>query len=231
MHQLFASLLGGSKIPQERWHSPNSTPLQSLESDYLALIPWMLWRAFHYNALSTNHTSVSWTRLSPCCSAENNFVFVLHQHCLTTWVLISTLSVQCQHLIPALNARAFQAYTVRPIVTKVPVEGCVDKLKTECSLDSQATWAIYVLNLFLDMLSIVFCKTRHRQTSSRLVCELNVCTLDVADRCQSPYPWDLHIISASIILICSTRTVKIRHLVADLLVSGFIWLDRENAMV
>ena len=45
------------------------------------------------------------------------------------------------------------------------------------SFDSQALWVIDVLGLFFDMLSIGDCKTRHWQTSCRLVQEFNVCSV------------------------------------------------------
>ena len=48
---------------------------------------------------------------------------------------------------------------------------------TERSFDSQATWGIDVLDLFLDMVSMGVCTTRRWQTSSRLVQELNACTV------------------------------------------------------
>ena len=47
---------------------------------------------------------------------------------------------------------------------------------TERSLDSQATWVIYVLCHFFDMLFMGVCTTRHWQTSGRLLQELNACT-------------------------------------------------------
>ena len=53
----------------------------------------------------------------------------------------------------------------------------IDDLSTECSFDSQDTWVIDVLALFLDISSMGVCTTRHWQTSGRLVHELNVCTV------------------------------------------------------
>ena len=47
----------------------------------------------------------------------------------------------------------------------------------ELSFDSQDTWDIDVLGLFLDMLSMAVCPTRHKQTSSRPEQVLNVCTV------------------------------------------------------
>ena len=43
--------------------------------------------------------------------------------------------------------------------------------------DSQGTWVVAVLGVFLDMLSRGVCTARHWQTSGRLVQELNVCTV------------------------------------------------------
>ena len=48
---------------------------------------------------------------------------------------------------------------------------------TEHSFDWQASWIIVVLGLFYDMSSMNVCTIRHWQTSSRLVQELNVCTV------------------------------------------------------
>ena len=48
---------------------------------------------------------------------------------------------------------------------------------TEHSIDLQAMWVIDVLGLFFDMLSMGECTTRHWQMSSRLVQELNDCTV------------------------------------------------------
>ena len=47
-------------------------------------------------------------------------------------------------------------------------------LTTECSFDTQATWVIDVLGLFIDMPSMVVCTTRHCETSGRLVQEIEV---------------------------------------------------------
>ena len=56
----------------------------------------------------------------------------------------------CQFLIPALNAWAAQVkYRIASrIVTLFPGHGCMDDLKTECTLHSQAKWVIDVLGLF-----------------------------------------------------------------------------------
>ena len=53
----------------------------------------------------------------------------------------------------------------------------MDDLTIEHSLDLQATWAIGVLGIFFDMLSMCVCKTRQWQTSGRLVQELIVGTV------------------------------------------------------
>ena len=50
-------------------------------------------------------------------------------------------------------------------------------LTTEHSFDLQATWAIGVLGLLFDMLSMGVCTTRQWQTSGRLVQELIVKTV------------------------------------------------------
>ena len=55
--------------------------------------------------------------------------------------------------------------------------GPLIQLSTECSLDFQATWVIDVLGIFIDMPSMGVRKSRHSQTSGRLVQGLNVCTL------------------------------------------------------
>ena len=53
------------------------------------------------------------------------------------------------HLIHALNVSEDRALymTSRPIVTQFPGHRCMDDLITERSLDSQATWVIYILGL------------------------------------------------------------------------------------
>ena len=50
-------------------------------------------------------------------------------------------------------------------------------LTTERRFDPQAQWIIDVLGLFVDVLVMAICATRHWQTSSLLVQELNVCTV------------------------------------------------------
>ena len=66
----------------------------------------------------------------------------------------------------------------------------MDDLTTERRLDLKALWVIEMHCLFVDMLSIGICTTRHWRTSGRLVQELNVCTvslyLDVKDNSLSP---------------------------------------------
>ena len=51
---------------------------------------------------------------------------------------------------------------------------------TKRSYDSQATWVIDMIGLFLDMLSIAVCTTRHKLTSARQVQELDVSTVPIA---------------------------------------------------
>ena len=94
----------------------------------------------------------------------------------TSWHTRCTL--QCRHIIPALNAWAARAYytTARPIGTQIHGHGCTDYLKIErrCYYYIQV---IDVLGLFFDMLSMGFYTTRHWQTFGRLVQELNICTV------------------------------------------------------
>ena len=45
----------------------------------------------------------------------------------------------------------------------------MDDLKTEGTIDSQATWVIYVLGFIFDMLSMGVFTTRHWKTSGQLV--------------------------------------------------------------
>ena len=52
----------------------------------------------------------------------------------------------------------------------------MDDVTTERRFDSQAMRDIDVLNLFFDVLSMGVCKTRHWQTSGRLVQNLDACT-------------------------------------------------------
>ena len=87
--------------------------------------------------------------------------------------------IQCQHLIPALNAWAARAEytTAHPIATQFPGHGCMYDLTTERSFDSQAMWVINVFDFLFDMIYMGVCTTRHWQMSGRLVQELNVCTL------------------------------------------------------
>ena len=61
--------------------------------------------------------------------------------------------------------------------TQFPGHGFKNDRKTERNVDSQATWVVYVLGLFFDMLSMGVFPTSHWQISGRLVQELNVCTV------------------------------------------------------
>ena len=88
--------------------------------------------------------------------------------------------IQCQHLIPALNEWA-PWHSTRQHARLPPSFLSMDYLRTECSLDSQATWmtnVLDVLNVF-DLLFVGVCTIRHWQTSWRLVQELNACTVDL----------------------------------------------------
>ena len=71
-------------------------------------------------------------------------------------------------------------HITRPHATQFPGHGCMDDLKTELCLDSQATWVIDVFGFFFDNLSMGVCTTRNWQMSGRLVQELNACTVDNA---------------------------------------------------
>ena len=64
--------------------------------------------------------------------------------------------MQCQPLIPALNAWAAGPYytTARPIAYQFPGHGCMDDLTTERSFVLQARCVIYVLGLSFGMLSM-----------------------------------------------------------------------------
>ena len=60
--------------------------------------------------------------------------------------------------------------TARLIVSQFPGHECMDDLRTEGSFDTPATWVIGVMVIFTGVR-----KTRHWQTSGRLVQWLNVC--------------------------------------------------------
>ena len=76
-----------------------------------------------------------------------------------------SLSLQCQHLIIALNSWPARAYytTKRPTAILFTGHRCMDDLTTERSFDSQATWVIDVLGLLFDMLYMGECITRQWQ--------------------------------------------------------------------
>ena len=106
-------------------------------------------------------------------SSSKTHTMINIDHCIST----RNSDIHCRHLTPALNVRAARVkYT---IATLFHGHGCMDDLRTEHNFDSQATWVIAVLGLFLDMLSIGvgIRTTRHWQTSSRLVQELSVCNI------------------------------------------------------
>ena len=75
----------------------------------------------------------------------------------------------------------------RLITTQFAGHGCMDDLTTERSVDLQATWAIDLPGLFLDMLSMGVFTTRHRKTSGRLMQELNVRTVSGVALCESSF--------------------------------------------
>ena len=58
-----------------------------------------------------------------------------------------------------------------------PGHGCINDLKIERSFELQATYVTDVIRLFFDMLYNGVCTTKHRETSSQLVQEFNVCTV------------------------------------------------------
>ena len=68
--------------------------------------------------------------------------------------------------------------TARKIAIQFPGNGSIDDFTTDSTFESQTTWVIDVLSLFFNMLSMEVCTTRHWQSSSQLVQELNVCTVD-----------------------------------------------------
>ena len=90
-----------------------------------------------------------------------------------------SMLLQCQHLIPALNAWAALVHytTACPIATQFPWRGCMGDLTIEPSLGKQATWVIAVLDLSFDNLNVGVCTTRHCETSGGLVQKLSVNTV------------------------------------------------------
>ena len=72
-------------------------------------------------------------------------------------------------------------HNTRPPARLPPFSKGMDDLTTGRSFDSQATCTqvIDMIGSFFEMLSMGVCTTRHWQTSSRLVQELNVCTVAV----------------------------------------------------
>ena len=88
--------------------------------------------------------------------------------------------VQCRLLIPALKAWAARVeHTTARLFAppNIPCHGRIYDVTTDPCFDSQATCCIDVFDLFLDMLFMGVCTTRHWQTSGRLVQELNICTV------------------------------------------------------
>ena len=73
--------------------------------------------------------------------------------------------------------RGQSGHNTRPRVQLPPSYLGMDDLTTERCSDSQPTWAIDVLSLFFDMLSMGVCTNRYWQTSGVLVQELNVCAV------------------------------------------------------
>ena len=72
---------------------------------------------------------------------SNFYSFFLHYFVLaksaTSSIMVKTAQVQCQHIIPTLNARADWAkYTIaRPVATHIPGYGCIYDLTTERRFD------------------------------------------------------------------------------------------------
>ena len=73
--------------------------------------------------------------------------------------------------------RGHAGYNTRSHARLLPSFLGMDDLITERSFDSQATWVINVLGLFIDILSVGVCTTRHCQTSGRLAQEIHVSTV------------------------------------------------------
>ena len=87
--------------------------------------------------------------------------------------------LQCQHLIPALNAWAAWAKykTTCPIATQFPGHGCMNDLQPNVTLIRKLRGSLMCLSNFIEMLSMGVCTTRQWQTSGQLVQEFNVCTV------------------------------------------------------
>ena len=66
------------------------------------------------------------------------------------------------HLIPAGNdwQPDHNSMTASLIATQFPGYGCMDDFTTERDYDSQATWVITMLGIFVDMFSIGVCTIR-----------------------------------------------------------------------
>ena len=83
--------------------------------------------------------------------------------------------IQCRHVIPALNARV-KYTTARLIAIQFPGHRCDHKSLTSQLNVALIRVAIWVINV-LGVVSMGACTTRHWQTSSRLVQNLEVCTI------------------------------------------------------
>ena len=80
--------------------------------------------------------------------------------------------------MPGQGQGLAQYTTAHLIASQFPRHGFMDDLITERSFDSQAPRSLMCLAYFFDTLSLGICTNRHWQASSRLMQEINVCTVD-----------------------------------------------------
>ena len=90
-------------------------------------------------------------------------------------------TIQCGHLIPALNAwKARAKYTTACLITtQFPGHGCINDPQLNVALVHKLRGLLLCLAYFLEVLSIGVGTTRYWHTSGRLVQELNVCTVPI----------------------------------------------------
>ena len=94
--------------------------------------------------------------------------------------LILKVVIASKSIVPTFNAyikclgSPAQYTTARPIATLFPGHWCMDDLTIEHNFDSQVIW---VIDLFLETISIGVFTTSDRSTSGRLVQELYICTV------------------------------------------------------
>ena len=124
------------------------------------MIVWMVFRPLRPSALDERRLALEGLMISGVSRLRN---------------------LQCRLLIPALIAWAARAeYTTARLTPPPPHfrwHGRIYDVTTYHSFDSQATRFIDVFRLFLDMSFMGVCTTRHSQTPSRLMQELNICTI------------------------------------------------------